>query len=417
MYTQSLILFSLNDDLKEIRDEIKMRFIRCGEQYYQENEVELQKLAIIDNEFPCANYTETITEKRPTLGCRAIVQRSLCMISIIVNEMVDWKDSVRLHALKLLWKMVLYAEEAFTQKFIDVFPVLAKCCQDDEPDVLRESKRVAYLMGQLLKYDDWMPHMMKSLKTHPTNLGILRCFDAMFAGADPFVKRKSVHDMLKIISTTEISHSLSEYFQSSLLDLVERVVAIYLEKVNEYGRTGNKCESENQISDEKYLFDILVKTVALSDGHENDTIHKRGIEIFHQFCQSDQNRKNLQAKYMAGVIECIDDLDCEHSEYSERIIRLHGCIKFCGFQKEYFQSMKNAIKLVLENSTPHAKVKVLAAVAMVRAHPFLIIIGISISIILNYSLNRQCWNGIMKIHKANRLNYSTNSYRKSLSHI
>lgn len=135
-----------------------MKFIRCGDKYYQENEIELQKLTIIDNEFPCSNYKETIAEKRPTLGCRAIVQRSLSMISIIVDEMIDWKESVRFHALKLLWEMVLYTEEAFTPKFIDVFPVLAKCCQGDEPDVVKESQRVAYLMGQLLKYDDWMPH-------------------------------------------------------------------------------------------------------------------------------------------------------------------------------------------------------------------------------------------------------------------
>lgn len=349
--------------MKQIRDEIEMRFIRCGEQYYQENEVELQKLALIYNEFPCANYKETITEKRPTLGCRAIVQRSLCMISIIVNELIDWKDSVRLHALKLLWEMVLYAEEAFTPKCIDVFPVLAKCCQDNEPDVVRESQRVAHLMGQLLKYDDWMPHMIKSLKTYPKNLGILRCFDSLFAGADTSVKKKSIDDILKLISTTEISHSLNEYFQSSLLDLVDRMVTICLDNVKECGQTENKCE--------KYLFDILVKTVALSDGHENDTIHRRGVKIFNRFCQSDQNRIKFQAKYMAEVIECIDDLDCEHSECSERIIRLQGCIKFCGFQKEYFQSMKNAIKLVLENSTPHAKVKVLAAVALVRALSFL----------------------------------------------
>lgn len=375
--------------MKQIRDEIEMRFIRCGEQYYQENEFELQKLAIIENEFPCANYKETIIEKRPTLGCRAIVQRSLSMISIIVNEMIDWKESVRVHAIKLLWEMVLFAEEAFTPKFIDVFPVLAKCCQHDESDVVTESQRVAYLIGQLLKYEDWMPHVMKSLKTYPTNLGILRCFDSLFAGADPSAKRQSVNDISKLISTTEISHSLKEHFQSSLLDLVDRMVAMYFENVKRYGQRENKCESENEIFEEKYLFDILVKTIALSYDHENDTIHKRGIEIFDRFCQSDQNRIYFQAKYMEDIIESIDDLDCEHSEYSERIIRLHGFIKFCGFQKEYFQSMKNAIKLVLENSTSHAKVKVLAAVAMV-----ILILPLVIGFFSKFNhfklLNRQC---------------------------
>lgn len=346
--------------MAQIRDEIGKQFIRCGQQYYQENEKELQKLTLIDNEFPCLNYTETISIERPTLGCRALVQRSLRMITIIVNELIDWKESVRLHSLKLLWEVVHYSERIFTPKFIDVFPVLAKCCQDDEQLVVKEAQRVALLMGQLLNYDDWLSHAMQSLNAYPTNLGLLRCFSSLFRGADPIIKRQSVESISKLVSTTEMSHSLKRSYQNAILELAEQMVVIYLNEVNHNGEN-----ITNELPEEKYLFEILVRTIALSNAHDDDAITKRGTDIFDRFCCTIENRVQLQKKYTSKIIEDIEDLDCEHSELSERIIMLGGCIKLCGFRKEYFQSMKIAIKMVLENCTAHAQVKILAAIAIV----------------------------------------------------
>lgn len=351
-----VVIFSLKDDLEQVRNEINEKFIRCGQQYYEENEIELQKVALIDNELPCPNYTETIIKNRPILGCRALVQRSLRMVTIIVNEMVDWKEEVRLHSLKLLWEVILFSEHEFTPKFIEIFPVLAKCCQDDEQKVVKEARRVAFLMGQLLKYDDWMLHTVKTLKSFPTNLGILRCFDSLFAGADELVKQKSVENISKLIATTEISHNLKSPFQSAVLDLTEQLVHIYLKKIN---------DDDNEIPEERYLFEILVKMIALSHAHDNEAIIKQGLEIYDQFCRTKQNRMILQGKYTGDIIENIEDLDCEHSEQSERILMLYGCIQLCGIQIEYFQQIISAIKLVMENSKPAAKVKVLSAVAMV----------------------------------------------------
>lgn len=354
----SILFSSLKDDFDDIRNEIYGLFQKCGEKYFQENEQELQRTELIGSEFPCSKYTETVAKQRPPLGCRAMVERSLRMIGIMLNEMQDWKESVRLHSLKLLWEVVLYAEKAFTSKFVDVFPVLAKTCQDDDKSVVKEAQRVAFLMGQLLNYEDCMAHGMRYLEKYPNNLGVLRCFGSIFAGAEMDDKQNSVENVAKLISTTEMSHSLNETYQMALLDLIQQLITIHLNKI--------ATNSNNAILDEeKFLFEALVKTIALSNAHENKEILAYGMSLYENFCQTSEHRAVLQGTYMGNVVNAIEDLDCEHTERSERIIMLFGCIKLCGFQMEYFNSLQLAIQMVLEHSDANAKVKILSGVSMV----------------------------------------------------
>lgn len=343
----------------EIRTEINQKFIECGQKYYEENEMELQKIQLIDAEYPCANYCETISAHRPTLGCRALVQRSLRMINIVVNEMCDWKESVRVHSLKLLWEVVLFAEKAFTCKFMEVFPILAKSCQDDDVAVRKEAQRVTFLMGQLLNFNDCMAHAMKTFLRSPSSLGTLRCISSFFAGADYDDKENSIEPILKLIVNSGMCHNLNGSFQNAIFDFAKQMVAIYLKKMKE-------AKADEQLLEERYLFEILVKTIALTNAHDDRTVEQYGIEVFNMFCVTSERQIELQNQYTANVIDSIEDLDCEHSELSERIIMLYGCIKLCGFQSIYFDSMASAIKLVMKNSTANAKIKILSAVSIVR---------------------------------------------------
>lgn len=76
--------------------------------------------------------------KRPTIGCRAIIQRALRMLNVTLYEMEDWKDEVRLHSLKLLGQIVIHCEINISSKFMDIYPVLAKSCRDSEAAVVAE---------------------------------------------------------------------------------------------------------------------------------------------------------------------------------------------------------------------------------------------------------------------------------------
>lgn len=355
------VYFSLKDDFTEIREEINAQFVRCGEKYFEENEKDLQRVELIDSDLPCTNYVETVAKQRPTLGCRALVQRSLRMVDIIVKETLDWKESVRLHSLKLLWEVVMFAEKAFAGKFMQVFPILAKACQDDERSVVKEAQRVAFLMGRLLNYVDWMGHALKELKRCPTSLGLLRCFNSLFAGSDVDCKQTSVEDIAMLISTSEICHNLNETYQTALLDLIEQMISLHSVEIKSFEQNELKLATHQ----ERYLFEILVKTIALANAHENNQVKERGMQLYDTFYQTPERRTILQGKYMKGIVEAIEDLDCEHTERSERILMLCGCIELSGFQIEYFDSVQSAIQMVLQNSTANAQIKVLSSVALV----------------------------------------------------
>lgn len=347
---------SLKDETAEIRDETSFRFIACGQQYYEENEKELQKLELVDDELPCTSYLEEVSKNRPTLGCRALVQRSLRMVSIVLNEMVDWKVEVRVHALKLLWQIIWHAESAFMVKYMETLPVLSKCCQDDERIVVDEAKHVATLIGRLLPYDDWIEHALNELRKHKSSLGLLRCISHSFGGVDKSSKLKTIYRLAGAIADPSICQTLDERYQSTILDLVEQLVDLHL---------ANDKQGENKPEEEKYLFEVLVRTCSLSNAHCTEAIGHRGEALLDKLCRSSANRMLLQAKYVGEIVSSIEDLDCEHSERSERILLLYGCIKLCGFQIEYFDTIKEAIKLVLDHSEANAKIKILTATAIV----------------------------------------------------
>lgn len=66
------------------------------------------------------------------------MQRSLRMINVILDELEEWKDDVRLFSLKLLGQVIIHSENAISSKFTEIFPVLSKCCTDSIQSVANE---------------------------------------------------------------------------------------------------------------------------------------------------------------------------------------------------------------------------------------------------------------------------------------
>lgn len=328
---------------------------QCGKQYFNENENELSKIELVDH-FP-SNYPVGVG--RPTLGCRAIVQRSLRVTSIILKEIVDWKEEVRLHSLKLLWQVVLHSERSFTAKFMEIFPTLSMSCMDQVHPVAKEALKVAELIGMLLGYDSWKHHALEALQKSP-NLGVLKSFSALYAGAD-CSKTTDVHRIATILQDTSICHSVNSKYQESLLVLIDLLVDLFLNQSVETGVT-NICLRDDK-GTEECLYTLLVKIISLTENDE--VLQTLGKDILVKLSGDPSNISKLNSKYLRRVIDSIEDLDSENSELADVIILLHGLIVHCGFQKEYLESMKTAITLVLDHATPTAKIKIFAAISKV----------------------------------------------------
>lgn len=342
---------SLNDDHQSIRDDIQELWEQCGRQYFNENENELSKIELVDRH-PSKYLTGV---KRPSLGCRSVVQRSLRVTSIILKEINDWKEEVRLHSLRLLWQVVLHSEKAFTVKFIEILPALSMSCMDQVQPVANEANKVSELIGMLMDYDSWIGLGLEGLEKTP-NLGVLKCFAALYTGADN-VKAKDVHRIATILQDTNICHSVNSKYQETLLRFIDSLVDLYLNKPIK------NVALNDTTGTEECLYTLLVKITALAEGNEN--LQQLGEDILIKLARDSSTVPKLHSQYMGRVIDSIEDLDSENSELSDVIILLHGLIVHGGFQKEYLESMKTAITLVLNHATPSAKIKIFAAISKV----------------------------------------------------
>lgn len=327
----------------------------------------------------CANYSELVAPQRPTIGCRALVERAIRATPIILNELQDWKEEVRIHSLRLLWQIILHAEKAIMVNFLETLPVLAKCCQDDVKTVVIEAKRVANLLGRLMNYNDWIDYVSKQYENHPNSLGALRCLCWMYECANQQEKSKDIEKISKLISSN--CSYLDSIKQAVVLDLVDVLIDLHFLKekenqtkplhleldelaISSYDDEKTESKIENE---ERFIFKTLVQTLSFTSAHNENDVESRAQNLLNKFSKTDLNRLTLNAKYVGEIINEIEDLDCEHSERSERILLLYGIIKFCGIQIEYFDAVRNAVKNVLENGEASAKVKVLTGVAIVSS--------------------------------------------------
>lgn len=355
-----LVLCCLKDEAEETRNEIEASWQKCGEQYYRENENELSKVEIVDK-MP-DRYPDGVT--RPTLGCRAIVQRSLRVCSIITKEMTDWKDEVRLHSLKFLWHIVLHSERALTAKFIEIAPVLLRHCTDPVKEVSQQALKVSGLLGMLLRYSDWIPHALDALRTSP-HLGQLKCFTEMFRHSHRIERQNDLPAICEILANPTICHSIQTEYQRTLVDLLGILVNMHLEPAVELSHSVKSLEIDeaqsNRRTNEELLYTVLIKVIALSK--DDDLFLADALGLLNRMSHSDPS--TLHRLFLPQVmLNLDDDLDSENSERSEPILLLHGLIQLGPFQVETLPQISSSLQTVMRRDNASAKIKVLSAVSV-----------------------------------------------------
>lgn len=356
-----LVLCCLKDDSEETRTEIEASWRQCGEQYYQENEQELTKVEIVEEQHQQLDrYPAGV--RRPTLGCRAIVQRSLRVCSIITREMDDWKDEVRIHTLKFMWHFVLHSERALTAKFIEVAPVLLRHCVDPVKEVSEQALKVSSLLGMLLRYSDWIQHGLEALRACP-HLGQMKCFTEMFRNSHPDERKENLRDVCEILVNPVICHNIQLEYQRTLLDLLGILVEIHLQTTYSISKSLENIKINSSQSVEELLYTILAKVISLLP--ENDALFSDGLSLLSRLAEP----SSLHRRFLSNVLATLaDDLDSDNSERSEPILQLHGLIKLGGFQPETLTQLTASIETVMNRENASAKIKVLSAVSVAMLH-------------------------------------------------
>lgn len=321
--------------------EIRALWIKCGDQYYEENEQELSKLELID-EVP-ENYPPDLI--RPTLGCRAICQRSLKLIDRALNDMEEWQEGIRLHATKLLTQMLVHCERTVGPLLIEIIPVLAAKCDDEDRLVTKEAVRAAKIMGILVELKNWKPHALESLVKW-RNLGNLKCLTTLFASSSQTDKWNSLDEILSAVIEVEMSYMADPVFQEHLLYFMEMLLSGFVQH-------GSGTTSTTQSKFYRIFVTILSFCEAGQDvrGTAEEQLEKL----------TNLNPK-IHEDHLPTILKGLDFLE-EAAE--ESVLFLHGLIVYGGIRPFYLPELMEAIKRVLNASdSSEGKVKLLSGISI-----------------------------------------------------
>lgn len=347
----------MTDDTAEVRDDIHVRWKEAGELYYKENETELSKTKLIDH--TPANYPTEY--ERPTLPCRAIVQRSMRIVNLVLHEMEEWKEDIRLHATKLLKLVVLHAEKAFSTLFLEVNPVLCKTCMDSDKDIAAEALKVAQLCGILLEYDTWSKHALTEFSKFHT-LGHVKCLHAIYqsSGVD---RLKDLTKIATILTDTEVCHVLKENYQLELLGFLETLVTDF-HRVFTANEIEGLANESDRVSTEKMLYTVILKSAAFAY-EDSQTIRDRALQVL---AKLNPSTEQLHEHHLADVINSLENLESSNSDASESILLLAGIVFVCGFRRPYYDALRQALKTALQHAIPQGKIKLFSSISIVSIY-------------------------------------------------
>ena len=126
-------------------------------------------------------------------------------MNLVLSEMEEWKEDVRLHSTKLLKQIVLHSEKKFSGLFFEAYPVLAKTCMDTNKDVANEACEVAKLIGILVDYDSWINYLIDDFKKNPS-LGHLKSFSILYEFSSD-EKFKDLERITELLTDSGVCHN------------------------------------------------------------------------------------------------------------------------------------------------------------------------------------------------------------------
>ncbi|XP_055641881.1 dynein axonemal assembly factor 5 [Toxorhynchites rutilus septentrionalis] len=343
-----LVLCCLDDDNEEVCGDIEARWEEVGEQYYLENETELSKIKLIDK-IP-SNYPEEY--ERPTIACRAIVQRSLVMVGTVLKEMEEWKEGIRLHSLKLFKMILIHAEKSLSPMFVEVYAVLCRICKDRDKAIVAEAIEVVKMCSVLLEYSTWSKHVQTEfMKSHSE--WHLKSLIAMYSSADS-ERLKDLSEILKLLASHEVSHKLIESCRYELVMFCQVLIEDYH---CVYTSSNNDVDASAALRDEALLYTILVKIVAFTC---EDSTESRN-HVMNVLTQLNPSVEILHERHMKGIIAAVDNL--EMLDAAETIILLAGIVSGFGFWKSYHAPLKSALGAALVHTMPQGRIKLFSAIS------------------------------------------------------
>ncbi|XP_047500820.1 dynein axonemal assembly factor 5-like [Penaeus chinensis] len=216
-----LLLSGLRDEDKDVKNKAESLWEDVGKKYEKENEEQLKEQ--IDFDAVPEHYPPT--EKRPGVGCRSLVQKSLYhMLPGLLTDMDDWQAGPRLQAAKLLTTLVVNAESGITQYVEKILEGLVLASSDKEADVVKQVVECSEYLGYFVPPATYLPLILPRLGGGQYGERPLIVLSALARGTPAALLQESIAEIVEALANEDISHVTSQGHQSALLQVIHVLI-------------------------------------------------------------------------------------------------------------------------------------------------------------------------------------------------
>ncbi|XP_015272787.1 PREDICTED: dynein assembly factor 5, axonemal [Gekko japonicus] len=216
-----LLLSGLADEMHENRELALSYWKKVGLQWEKENEDDIKDKLDFYSAPPY--YPQGVA--RPGLGCRELVMRHLYRILPgLCHDLTDWVVGTRIKASRLLYILLLHAEDHVTQHMELLLRTLYRVCLDEEILVGRECLKAAELIGMFVSPAVSLKLIVSDLEKapQPSHLMVL---SAVTRGSPRDVLQPHLGHLTDTLSHPHVSQCTAEVsYLEQLLGCVEALL-------------------------------------------------------------------------------------------------------------------------------------------------------------------------------------------------
>nr|XP_018903074.1 PREDICTED: dynein assembly factor 5, axonemal [Bemisia tabaci] len=277
-----LILTSLSDEIPEHQIEAAMLWDKIGQQYFTENEKELQEKLDYLPAKP-DHYPQKL--ERPHLGCRVLVQREMSkFIPAIAKELEDWVDDVKVKSAQLLAVVLLHGEHSITMHLEKILPTMYRAIIDTDTRVSENVDRAAKTMGYFVPPETYCKLVLPLLE-ESHHAGHLRLLASLISTSPKDSLIPLIEEVTNLLSSSNVCHSREALYQFYLLEACRSIL--------------NVCEKNCSVIS-RQLFVAILSVLGLA---ANEEIREEALELLNslsEICGFD----NVAALYKQHI-ECV----------------------------------------------------------------------------------------------------------------
>ncbi|XP_071518457.1 dynein axonemal assembly factor 5 [Panulirus ornatus] len=244
-----LLLFGLRDDDADVQQKAKELWSKVGHQYEQENIDQLKE----DIDFDVTMEDYPTGEKRPSVGCRILVQRALYhILPGLMTDLDDWLAGPRLQAAKLLTVLVLNADTGITQYAEKILKGLILAADDREANIIKQVLDCSRYLGHFLPPTTYLPLILPWIRAGEKMEHPLIILAALAEGTRSSYLQNVITDIIRTVSSEDVAYVSYYEHQRALLQLIQLIIT--------------KCDPNENSFD---IFGVLLFIASSSEDDDN----------------------------------------------------------------------------------------------------------------------------------------------------